>query len=93
MSIGYENEGGLCIRRPELDAGHWYLDDRRRLFIVPDNGEVEGPDDGVLDDLNESYRASTFADIDQDAIALKLGLVVVHPWQQRFCPSAGYFAA
>lgn len=35
----------------------------------------------------------TFAEIDQESLANELGLTVIHPWQQRFDPVAGYFAA
>lgn len=93
MAIGYDNEKQGCVENADLEAGHWYLDEDRQLFIVPDNGEIEGPDDETLDALNTAYRRMTFAEIDQKTLANELGLSVVHSWQQRFDPVAGYFAA
>ncbi|ABM97087.1 hypothetical protein [Methylibium petroleiphilum] len=93
MAIGYDNEAGCCVRNPDLDAGHWYLDEDGALYIVPDNGEIEGPDSPMIDQLNAAYRRMNFAEICQETLATELGLTVAYPWQHRFDPTAGYFTA
>lgn len=39
MTIGYDNEAQCCVKNADLESGHWYLDEDRQLFIVPDNGK------------------------------------------------------
>lgn len=93
MTIGYDNAAGQCVRSSNLDNGHWYQDGEGNLYIVPDNGEIEGPDNDVLEKLNSAYRVRSFYDVNEDEMARNLGLEVVYSWQQRFDPVKGYFAA
>ena len=93
MPIGYSNAAGACVRSPALDAGHWYAAGDGGLYIVPTDGEVEGPDDEANDRLEAVYRASDFSQLDPFDVAAQIGLEVVPDWQQLFDPLAGYYLA
>jgi hypothetical protein len=93
MTIGYDNEAGRCVCNSALESGHWYVDEEGNLFIVPDAGEIEGPDGATLDALNSAYRVRYFDDVHQEDLARQLNLTVAYSWQQRFDPRMGYFVA
>lgn len=93
MPIGYEDQQGCCLRSQCIDSGHWYASPGGSLYIVPTQGEIEGPDDEITDQLNTAYRRIGFDDVCQLTLAVELGLTVIHPWQQRFDNVKGYFAA
>ncbi|MBK6616531.1 MAG: hypothetical protein IPG27_21405 [Ottowia sp.] len=91
----------MVFRRPELEHGHWYIEDGSgALFIVPDDSfgaaEIEGPDGETLDRLNAAYRRCDaekveFGRIHKDGIARVLGLTVVQDWQHRFDQRTGRY--
>lgn len=92
MSIGFQNEVGHCVRNPDAETGHWYRHTDGRLYIVPTDGKIEGPDDQTLEELESAYRRLGFESVCPLTLASELGLDVVHPWQQRFDVRHGYFA-
>ena len=92
MAIGYDNEAGCCLPSTDLQDGHWYQDAALKLFIVPRNGEIEGPDGDVLDALNVAYFESDFDKVDVQALAQRLDLEPVYDWQKRFDRLVGYYA-
>lgn len=93
MTIGFDNAAGCCIRNSDLESGHWYVDEQGNLFIVPESGEIEGPDGASLDALNAAYRVQYFDDVNQDDVARRLNLTAAYSWQHRFDPTIGYYVA
>lgn len=59
---------------------------------MPEHGEIEGPEGQVLDALTAAYRAQQFGNVDRAALAERLGLALVHEWQQRFSEAVGHYA-
>lgn len=92
MVIGYDNEAGCCLPSSDLQEGHWYQDAALKLYIVPRNGEIEGPDSDTLDMLNAAYRTAQFDQVDTQALAQRLDLEFVFDWQRRFDSRVGYYA-
>ena len=91
MAIGYDNEAGCCLANPDIADGHWYHDKDGALFIVPKDGEIEGPDGLAIDALNTLYRSTDFGEVVQEEVAAVLGLTVAYPWQHRFDQTIGYY--
>lgn len=87
----YDNEQGEYLASPELDDGDWYLDGDDQLYIVPSEGEIEGPDTPVLAQLNEAYRQQPKPSSEQ--VAQALGLTAVSPALRRFSAEIGYYTA
>lgn len=93
MPIGYDNEVGHCIRSLDIEEGHWFLSAEGELFIVPRDGEIEGPDGEAFDKLETAYRRMGFDAVDEETLAQELGMTLAYGWQQRFSPEEGYFVA
>lgn len=100
MASNYDNDTQTHFEMPGLDKGHWYQDEEGAIYIVPHpkygTAEIEGPDSGVLDQLNEIYRAvddSEFDEVDTEEVAHKLDIIVIDDFLKRFDPETGYFSA
>ncbi len=93
----FDNETGRHVLDENLlSEAHWFLDhEKRQVFIVPLDGEIEGPEGATLDALNALYRsAGSIHQVDYLAIGDRIpGLAWVHPNLRRFDAQCGYFAA
>lgn len=88
----FDNESGTYILSPIHADGHWFHDRcSRALFIVPADGEIEGPDDDASDLLADLYRATNFQEVDPRAVARHLKLEYIEDFQRRFDAKRGYY--
>lgn len=92
----YDNEKGEYVDVPGLEHGHWYLDEDDFLYILsnPEHGEYEdvGPGNETEQKLLDYYRSRQFNEVDPEAVAKLLSLIVVQEWQKRFDREVGYFS-
>lgn len=98
MTLGTLDEAtGEYIQAPELENGHWYLDDEGLLYIVPNDlhgiAEIEGPDGDTMDELNARYRKAGFENINTEELAKALDLDFIPDVLRRFDPQSGFYTA
>lgn len=87
----FDNEAGVYIASQEHEDGDWYVDNDGQLYIVPADGEIEGPDNDLLCRLNDIYREDEKPS--PAKIAEELGLELVAPVLKRFDAAVGYYHA
>jgi|GEM_PF-2571959 len=104
----FDNETGEYLRLEEIEMGMWFFcPTRRMLYIVPrydeSRGDLimenEGPDDNVMDYINQLCRE--YPDLVASADATEFGdlirerfLLIEVPWNlRRFDEHDGYYSA
>lgn len=96
----YDNEQGCYIPTEGEEKGLWFIDPATdNLYIVTnqDNGLMEnvGPDDAIMDRINQLCRAGCDTNLERFAGALhqEFGLLPVNECLKRFDPESGYYPA
>lgn len=65
----FDNEKGHYVFMPEIEQGDWYLDQARQLYIVPLDGDSHGPDNDIMDAIEETYREGNFLSTEDEDLA------------------------
>lgn len=86
----FDNQICQYVNLPEIEQGNWYLAQDRQLYIIPLDGDSYGPDDEIMDALEDAYRNDGLL---SDCNREQLGLQMVLPILKRFCPRRGYYVA
>lgn len=94
----YDNELGCHVEEPEVMQGQWFVDPATGILYIAaasSNLENVGPDDAIMDRINQLCRADidTMPERFADALHREFGLEPVAECLKRFTPEEGYYHA